>query len=77
VAHIHYSIVYGVSANRTSFWSNITADDIGFAPVDDAFEALTSIERVQLSDDASDIERVFQGGWFCGMEFGSDPARID
>jgi uronate dehydrogenase len=74
---VHYLEVIGVSANAASFYAQTNAASIGFAPRDDVAAALTADERRALADDPTEVERSFQGGWFCGMQFDGDPSRID
>jgi uronate dehydrogenase len=72
---IHFEIVYGVSANRASFWDNRSAQEIGYSPTSSAED----FEREILSepDRENDVERLFQGGQYTGMEFDGDLSKID
>lgn len=73
----HYRVVYGVSDNETLFWRDSAWEEIGFGPKDSAAAFLNGEEQRALRDDESDVEQMFQGGWFCGMEFSGDSARVD
>jgi uronate dehydrogenase len=72
---IRFLIVYGVSANPRPFWDNKTDAAIGYRPESNAELCLQ--EPLARPEDEPEIERLFQGGWFCGMEFGNDPGKID
>jgi len=72
---IRFLIVYGVSANPRPFWDGSAGAAIGYHPQSNA--ELSLQEPLARPEDEPEIERLFQGGWFCGMEFGNDPGKID
>ncbi|MFS8086774.1 MAG: NAD(P)-dependent oxidoreductase, partial [Acidobacteriota bacterium] len=76
-ADVHFLVVYGVSANTGVYWDNPGAAVIGYRPVDDGTAFAATIHAKQKPEDEPPIERLFQGGWFCGMEFVGDSDRID
>lgn len=61
---VGFSVVYGMSDNRASFWDNTGARHLGYRPLDsaDAFRAV--IEARQPRVDPGDPATVFQGGGF-------------
>lgn len=74
---VHFLIVYGVSANTRPLWDNPTAEVIGYEPKDDAEDHIDAVLAKQKFEDEPEVERLFHGGWFCGMEFAGDPDKID
>lgn len=66
VADYRYDIVYGVSANRGSWWDNRRAHELGYAPQDDASAWAAELQDVQ---GASALADQFQGGHFAAEEF--------
>lgn len=62
---LRFAIVYGVSANRRTWWDNPAADQIGYNPVDDAEAYVDEIEASPI-DSRDPLERAaaFQGGSF-------------
>ena len=74
---VHFLVVYGVSANTGVYWDNPGAAVIGYQPVDDGTAYAASVHAKQKPEDEPPLERLFHGGWFCGMEFAGDPDRID
>jgi uronate dehydrogenase len=73
VADYRHEIVYGVSANRDSWWDNSRAYALGYSPKDDASawdQALGGIT----SDNP--ITEAFQGGNFAAVEFEGDPHSV-
>lgn len=78
LAHdVHFLVVYGVSANDGALWTNPAADIIGFAPQDNGADFAGKVLAASPPDAEPPVERLFHGGWFCGMEFSADPGRID
>jgi uronate dehydrogenase len=76
-ADVHFLIVYGISANTGVYWDNPGGDAIGYKPVDNGAAFSARVHARQKPEDEPPLERLFQGGWFCGMEFTGDPDRID
>lgn len=68
-----YEIVYGVSANRRSWWDNSNAERLGYYPQDDA-EAWA--EKLAGRKSANALDENFQGGPYCSPDFTGDPGRI-
>lgn len=61
---VGFSIVYGMSDNRATFWDNTGARHLGFRPQDssDAFRA--AVEARQPRIDSTDPAAIYQGGAF-------------
>lgn len=59
-----YSVVYGVSANRTRWWDNTKAAHLGWIPQDSSEPFRVAVEARQPALDASDPAVIFQGGAF-------------
>jgi uronate dehydrogenase len=74
---VHFLVVYGVSANDGAFWNNPGADALGFVPLDNGAAFADGVHAKQRPEDEPAVERLFQGGWFCGMEFDGDVGDID
>jgi uronate dehydrogenase len=74
---VHFLVVYGVSDNDGAFWKNPGAEAIGFVPQDNGSDHAATVNAKSPPGQEPAIERLFQGGWFAGMEFVGDPARID
>jgi uronate dehydrogenase len=70
---VRFEIVYGVSANRRSWYDNSNAERLGYRPRDDA-EAWAEevLAREKPGDPRSET---YQGGDFVFAEAGGDPAR--
>ena len=60
---VGHTVVYGVSANRTTWWSNRHAAHLGFTPQDSSEAFRDAIER-QPEPGEHDPDRRFQGGAF-------------
>ncbi len=58
------SVVYGVSANTTTWWDNTSAAHLGFRPQDSSEPFRAGLEAGQPSLDRADPAVVFQGGAF-------------
>ena len=68
---IGYSVVYGISDNRTAFYDNARARHVGFRPLDSADAYRDRVEAAQPVLDLADPANVFQGGAFVrGGHFG-------
>jgi uronate dehydrogenase len=63
-----HAIVYGVSANRRSWWSNPAGDALGYQPQDDAELHLAAIETTDpwTAVDPAEPAEQHQGGPFVG-----------
>jgi uronate dehydrogenase len=59
-----FSIVYGVSANRTSWWDNAKAAHLGYRPQDSSEPWRSALEAKQPVLDPKDPVVRFQGGGF-------------
>lgn len=70
----HFLVVYGVSANTRSRWSNAGAECLGYRPEDDA-EAYAE-EVLRGGEPEDEIAARFHGGPFCALEFTGDLAKI-
>ncbi|KAA8562016.1 Uronate dehydrogenase [Pseudomonas extremaustralis] len=60
---VGHTVVYGVSANRTTWWSNRHATHLGFTPQDSSETFRDALER-QPEPGENDPDRLFQGGAF-------------
>ena len=69
VPDVGYLIVYGLSANHPSWWTNPGAAVLGYQPVDDAEAAAD--ERVREEADAS--PELLQGGTYTRRSFWIEP----
>jgi len=58
------SIVYGMSDNKTTWWDNTSAAQIGYRPRDSSERFRASLEARQPTLDRSDPATLFQGGGF-------------
>jgi uronate dehydrogenase len=58
------SVVYGVSANTTSWWDNTLAAHLGFRPQDSSEPFRAALQARQPTLDRSDPATLFQGGGF-------------
>ena len=69
---IRFEIVYGVSANRRSWYDNSNAQRLGYRPQDDS-EAYAAEILAKHSDDAEPRVELYQGGTFVVAELGGNP----
>jgi uronate dehydrogenase len=74
-AAFHFLVLYGVSNNTRSRWTNPDAPRIGYRPVDNAEQY--AAELATKSPPAGDPAADFHGGPFCSLEFTGDARRID
>jgi len=58
------TVVYGVSANTTTWWDNISAAHLGFRPQDSSERFRAAAEARQPVLDPRDPATIFQGGAF-------------
>jgi uronate dehydrogenase len=71
---IRFEIVYGVSANRRSWYDNANAERLGYRPQDDSEGWAEEILNNTVPGSDPRTEK-FQGGTFCLAEDGGDPTR--
>jgi uronate dehydrogenase len=71
---LHFAVLYGVSGNRRSNWSDAHRASLGYAPEDDA-EA--HVLGVHAAADEEGIAARFHGGPTCAKEFSGDPGRVE
>jgi len=71
---IRFEIVYGVSANRRSWYDNANAERLGYKPQDDSEPWAEEILNNTLPGADPRTEK-FQGGTFVLAEDGGDPTR--
>jgi uronate dehydrogenase len=71
---IRFEIVYGVSANRRSWYDNANAERLGYRPQDDS-EARAEEVLKNEKPGADPRTEKFQGGPFVLAEDGGDPTR--
>ena len=69
---IRFEIVYGVSANRRSWYDNSNAQRLGYRPQDDS-EPYASAILAKHVDDAEPRVELYQGGTFVAGELGGNP----
>ena len=70
----HFLVVYGVSDNVASFWSNRGLDWLGYRPQDKPEDHAAELACMP---EEETLSRQFHGGSFCAMNFTGDPSRID
>ena len=61
---VGYSVIYGMSANTTTWWDNTSAAHIGFRPRDSSEPFRAALEARESSPARTDPAVVFQGGGF-------------
>jgi uronate dehydrogenase len=61
---VGYSVVYGMSDNRSAFWDNTGARHIGYRPQDSSDVFRAEVEARQPRIDATDPAAIYQGGGF-------------
>jgi uronate dehydrogenase len=61
---VGYSVVYGMSANRTTWWDNTSASHLGYVPQDSSEAFRAEVEAKQPTIDLDDATAVYQGGGF-------------
>lgn len=61
---VGFSIIYGMSANRTTWWDNTNAAHLGYVPQDTSEPFRAEVEQRQQSLDFSDPATLYQGGAF-------------
>jgi uronate dehydrogenase len=71
---IRFEIVYGVSANRRSWYDNANAERLGYRPQDDSESWAEEVLRSEKPGADPRAEK-FQGGTFVLAEDGGDPTR--
>ena len=65
---VGHTIVYGVSANVSSWWDNRSAQHLGYLPKDDASVHASRLLAEEPQLDLNDPATVFQGGLFVHNE---------
>ena len=70
---LRFEIVYGVSANRRSWYDNTNAKRLGYQPQDDAEQFAAGVLAREKPGEAR--AEMYQGGNFVLAEMGGDPAR--
>lgn len=61
---VGYSVVYGMSNNRTQWWDNTKAKHLGYVPQDSSEPFRAAVEARQAPLDHSDPAVLYQGGAF-------------
>lgn len=61
---VGYSVIYGISDNRTRFWDNTGAAHLGYRPEDSSEPHRARIEAAQPHLDLNDPATIYQGGAF-------------
>lgn len=70
-----FTVLYGVSANTRSWWSNTGAEHVGYRPRDDAEAYAETVLQVSSAPDPDDPAEWFQGGSFAAEGFRRDRSR--
>jgi uronate dehydrogenase len=66
---IHFDIVYGVSANKRSWYDNSNAYRLGYKPQDDSEPYAAEILAREAGQPKDPIAEGYQGGTFCAEEY--------
>jgi uronate dehydrogenase len=61
---VGYSVVYGMSNNRTQWWDNTKAKHLGYVPQDSSEPFRAAVEARQPPLDYNDPAVLYQGGAF-------------
>ena len=61
---VGHSVIYGVSANSSTWWDNGSARHVGYAPQDNSDSFRHAVEAAQPPLDLSDPAVLYQGGAF-------------
>ena len=61
---VGYSVIYGMSDNRTKWWDNTKAAHIGYVPQDSSEQFRAEVESRQQTLDFNDPAVLYQGGPF-------------
>jgi uronate dehydrogenase len=72
---IRYEIVYGVSANRRSWYDNANAFRLGYRPQDDSEPYAEAVLAAEAGAPADPIAETYQGGTFCAAEYTAKTRR--
>lgn len=82
---IHFLVVYGVSANKRSWWDNSMAERLGYAPQDDseryaltclAADAVRGLSGTGAAHVQAGFDTRFQGSKLAWQEFSGDVEKI-
>ena len=73
---LHFAVAYGASANDRSWWDNREALALGYQPQDNAEDFAGEIMAMDVTEEAGEVARLFQGGPFVSIEFDGDPAKV-
>ena len=66
---IHFEIVYGVSANKRSWYDNSNAYRLGYKPQDDSEPYAAEVLAREAGQPKDPIAERYQGGAFCAEEY--------
>jgi uronate dehydrogenase len=69
---VRFEIVYGVSANRRTFYDNANAERLGYRPQDDSDPHAAELLAREAPEDP--VARLYQGGHFTVVEHIPNPA---
>jgi uronate dehydrogenase len=72
---IRYEVVYGVSANRRSWYDNSNAHRLGYRPEDDSEPYAEAVLAAEAGAPADPIAEHYQGGTFCSAEYTAKTQR--
>lgn len=72
---IRYEIVYGVSANRRSWYDNSNAHRLGYRPQDDSEPYAEAVLAAEAGLPQDPIAESCQGGTFCAAEYTAKTRR--
>lgn len=66
---VTFAVVYGVSRNPRSRWTDSWGEAIGYVPQDSAEDHAEAVLARMRPEDEPPVERHFHGGTYCGMEY--------
>jgi uronate dehydrogenase len=61
---VGFSVIYGVSENKTIWWDNSHAQHLAYRALDSSEPYRTEVEAKQLALDLNDPATIYQGGDF-------------
>ena len=75
VPEVGFMVIWGVSANRRSWWDNQGAERLGFRPTDDAEDYAADV--LARPNPLDSLGQRFQGGSFVGLSYTRDDRAVD
>ena len=74
-SEVRFEIVYGVSANRRSWYDNANAFRLGYRPQDDSEPYAERVLAAEAGAPEDAIAEYYQGGTFCSAEYTAKAGR--